>query len=119
MLIAKLINGPLMRLIAHTMRGSSGGGGDRVSGTLLKNQSNIGFLSNTDPDSLKNHIGTKPAFNVGPSLTYCCPADDGPLIMVYGSYHQLKKGGTPSENKKNVVKVGDPLTKLSGSAHAG
>ena len=25
---------------------------------------NIGFLSNTDPDSLKNHEATKPAFNV-------------------------------------------------------
>ena len=49
-------------------------------------------------------------------------ADDGPLILVFGSSlpssryilsspHQLKK-------EKNVVKVGPPLTKLSGSAHA-
>ena len=28
---------------------------------------NIGFLSNTGPDPLKNHKATKPAFNVGPS----------------------------------------------------
>ena len=28
----------------------------------------IGFLSNTGPDSLKNHKATKSAFNVGPSL---------------------------------------------------
>ena len=27
---------------------------------------NIGFLSNTGPDPLKNHKATKPAFNVGP-----------------------------------------------------
>ena len=31
----------------------------------LKNH-NIGFLSNTRPDLLKNHKATKPAFNVGP-----------------------------------------------------
>ena len=30
---------------------------------------NIGFFSNTGPDPLKNHKATKPAFNVGPSLT--------------------------------------------------
>ena len=38
-------------------------------------------------------------------------ADDGPLIGVLGS-------SLPSSTKKkNVVKVGSPLTKLSGSAH--
>ena len=31
-----------------------------------KKHKNIGFLSNTGPDPLKNHKGTKPAFNVGP-----------------------------------------------------
>ena len=29
----------------------------------LKNHKNIGFLSNTGPDLLKNHKATKPAFN--------------------------------------------------------
>ena len=29
---------------------------------------NIGFLSNSGPDPLKNHNVPKPAFNVGPSL---------------------------------------------------
>ena len=33
----------------------------------LENYKNIGFLSNTGPDLLKNHKATKPAFNVGPS----------------------------------------------------
>ena len=28
---------------------------------------NIGFLSNTGPDHLKNQKATKPAFNVGPT----------------------------------------------------
>ena len=37
---------------------------------------NIGFLSNTGPDPLKNHKTTKSAFNVGPS------SDDGQLIIV-------------------------------------
>ena len=30
---------------------------------------NIGLLSNTSPDPLKNHKATKPVFNVGPSST--------------------------------------------------
>ena len=39
------------------------GGGIR---TALKNHKNLGFLSNTGPDPLKNYKATKPAFNVGP-----------------------------------------------------
>ena len=31
-------------------------------------QKYIGFLSNTGPDTLKNHKAIKPAFNVGPSF---------------------------------------------------
>ena len=43
--------------------------GGRGSGppSPLKNYKNIGFLSDTGPDPLKNHKATKPAFNVGPS----------------------------------------------------
>ena len=37
-------------------------------------------------------------------------ADDGPLIVVFGSSH-------PSSTNKNVVKVGPPLNFFSGSAH--
>ena len=36
----------------------------------LKNHKNIGFLSNTGPDPLKNHKATKPAFNFRPSLAH-------------------------------------------------
>ena len=33
--------------------------------TPLKNRKNIGFLSDTGSDPLKNYKATKPAFNVG------------------------------------------------------
>ena len=49
------------------MSGSRGGGGQGVR-TPLKNHKNIGFLSNTGPDPLKNDKATKPALIVGPSL---------------------------------------------------
>ena len=42
-------------------------GGGRGSVPPLKNHKNIGFLSNTGTDPLKNHKATKPAFNVGQS----------------------------------------------------
>ena len=35
----------------------------------LKNHKNIGFLTNSDPDPLKNYEATESAFNVGPSWT--------------------------------------------------
>ena len=78
--------------------------------------------------SLENKKTFKPAFNVGPSSArqqkrhlngvspfkclFCWRADDGPLIVVFGS-------SLPSSNqkKKKKVKVGPLLTKLSGSAH--
>ena len=43
-------------------------------------------------------------------MAFCRRVDDGPLIVVFGSSFQ-------SSTKKNVVKVGPPLRKLSGSAH--
>ena len=45
------------------MRVSRGGGADPVH---MKNHKNIGFLSNTGPDSLNNHKATKPELNVWP-----------------------------------------------------
>ena len=39
-------------------------------------------------------------------------ANDGPLIVVFGSSLQQK-----NNKQKNVVNVGPPLTKLSGSAY--
>ena len=82
-------------------------GGDRGSGPRLKNHKNIGFLSNFGPDPLKNYEATEPAFNVGPSsarqgnaikMAFCWRADDGPLIVVFGSTHlsPTKKNTPPS-----------------------
>ena len=47
---------------ANVLCGSRGGG-DRGS----QNHKNIGFLSNSCPDPLKNYEATELAFNVGPS----------------------------------------------------
>ena len=50
-------------LVVTPMCGSRGGGqGVR---TPLENHKNIGVLSNTGLDPLKNHKATKPAFNAG------------------------------------------------------
>ena len=81
----------------------------------LKNHKNIGFHSNTGPDPLKKHKATKPVFNVGPSsacqgnailMGFHWQADDGPLIVVFGSSH-------PSSTKKKTknIKVGYPSDK--------
>ena len=47
--------------------GDPEGGWGMGSLTPLKNHKNIGFLNNTDPDHIKNHKATKPAFNDRPS----------------------------------------------------
>ena len=62
----------------------------------------IEFLSNTDPDPIKNHKATKPAFKVGPSparqrndisMAFRWRADDDPLLVDVDPpfIHQLKK----------------------------
>ena len=101
---------------ARIQRGD-GQGIQRPPPPPLEHRKNIGFLSNTGPDPLRYHKATKTAFNVGPILArqrnaikiaFRWWADDGPILLVFGSTHQIK---TP-------VKVGPPLKKLSGSAHA-
>ena len=90
-------------------------GEDRGSGPPLKNHKHIGFLGNTGPDPLKTHKAANTAFNVGPSsahqrnaiyMLFRWRADDGPLLVLFGSSFPLSK-----------KKVGLPLAKLSGSAH--
>ena len=93
-------------------------GGERGSGppSPLKNHQNIGFLSKTGPDRLKNHKATKPAFNVGsPSarqrnaikMAFRWWADDGSLWVVLGplSLSVSKK----TKQKKNTLSELDPL----------
>ena len=97
------------------IRGSRGpGSGDSDHTPPPKNHKAIWFLSNTGPDPLENHKATKTAFNVGPSSARWW-GDDDPLLVVFVldplSPHQLKN------IYKNVVKIGPPLTKLSGSTH--
>ena len=80
----------------------------------------------TDPDPLKNHKATKPAFNVGPSsarqrnailMSFRWRADDGPLIVYLDPPSPYQLENNNKRKRKNVLKVGPPLTKLSGSAH--
>ena len=87
------------------MRGSRGGGHGVQTPLPLKEHKNIGFLSITGLDSLKNHRATKLAFNVGPpsvrqrnaiEMAFRWWTDDGPLLVGF---------------------FGSPLAKLLGSAH--
>ena len=50
----------------YILRGSRGGGVGGF-GPSLKNHENIGVISNTGPDPLKNHKATEPESNVRPS----------------------------------------------------
>ena len=85
-------------------------GGGRGSGhpSSEKSQKNIGFLSNTGTDPLKNHKAIIQCWAIfGP------PAKrnlNGPFIVIFGS-------SIPSSTKKNAIEFGPHLTKLSGSAH--
>ena len=49
--------------------------------TPQKNHNNIGFLSNTGPDPLKNHKATKPEFTVGPSSPFTCRLTGGSMMI--------------------------------------
>ena len=42
-------------------------GGAQGARIPLEKSQNIGYLSNIDPDLLKNNNGVEPAFNFGPS----------------------------------------------------
>ena len=74
---------PLCELHVQIRRG--GGQGVR---TPLKNYKNIGFLSNTGPDPLKNHKATKPTFNVEPSFKWRF-AGRPMMTQFYGSLDPL------------------------------
>ena len=101
------------------MCGSRGGGAG--SRTPLKNHKTIRFSSNTGPDPLKNRsyqasiqcwviIGTPAKRHL---MAFRWRADGGPLIVVPAS---TLPSSTKQKQTKKVVKVGPPLTKLSGSA---
>ena len=56
-----------LKLIYHTCADPEGGQGGPDPPPSLKDYKNIGFLSNTGLDPLKNHKATKLAFNIVPS----------------------------------------------------
>ena len=91
------------------------GSGPPPPSPLNKITKNIGLLSNTGLDPLKNHKATKQAFTVEPSSArqFRWRADNDPLIVLFGS-------SVPSSTK-NVYKtrsqIRPPMTKRSGSAH--
>ena len=83
----------------------------------------IGFLSNTGLYHLKSNKATKPTFNVGPSssskrnailMAFRFRAENDPLLVVFGP-------SLPStinqKEKEHSVRVGPPLTRVSGSAN--
>ena len=54
-------------------------------------------------------------------MAFCWRADDDPLRVILGppsSTKNKKQKKTKKKKRKKVVKVGPPLTKFSGSAHA-
>ena len=82
------------------------GRGDRDPPPPLKNHKAIGVLSNTDPDPLKYHKATKPAFKVGQSSASW-------QWTVFGSIWILPPLVTKKKQKTiQNVRVGSPLTKL-------
>ena len=96
--------------------------GDRRSGpTSLKTHKAIGFLSNTGPYTLKNHKATKLGSSSARQrnaiwMAFRWRAIDGPLLVVFGSPHQLKLKKKKKKAEKKKLKK--KLKKLSGSAHA-
>ena len=52
---------PVLVLYATSSMGGSRGGGQGIWPPSLKNHKNIGFLSNTGPDTLKNHKASLPS----------------------------------------------------------
>ena len=95
-------------------------GGGRSEGpdpTPEKQQENVGFLSNTGPDPLKNQANIDPLakrhFNGILLAGRRWPAYSG--IWIRLPPHQLSPR---QKTKKHVLRVGPPLTKLFGSAHA-
>ena len=75
----------------------------------------LGFLSNTGPDK-----GTKPEFNVGLSSARQRNAFKwrfAGVQMMARLYWHLDPSPHKLRRRKNVVKVGPTMTKLSGSTH--
>ena len=92
-------------------RSREGGGGQGVRTPPLKNHKNIGFLSNTDLDPLKNHKLLSQHSIMGhhwhaSKTPFKWRFSDGPMMALNKWYMYLD----PLINKKNKnIKVGPPL----------
>ena len=99
-------------LVVHgrIQRGGGGGGGGVGTGVAdpppPENHQNIGFPSNIDPDSLKNHKAAKPVSIKWWAIlmAFGWPADDGPLVVIFGS----SLPSSTEKTTKNPSKL-DPL----------
>ena len=88
--------------------------GDRGSGPPWKITKNIGFLSNTGSDPLKNQAAIQCWTIIGlPAKRHLIAfrwwADNGPLLVIFWS-------SLPWSTKKTLSEL-NPLWQLSGSAH--
>ena len=91
-----------------------------------KSPKNIGFLSNTGPDPLKNHKATEPAFNFGPISTrqqIKWRFAGGQMMaglkwyLLGSSLPSKRKKKKQAKKKKKHWQRWTPLTKLSNSVH--
>ena len=94
-------------------RGGGAGGPDP-----LKKSQNIWFLSNSGPDPLTNHTAVSQHSMLGhhqhtSEMPFKWRFAGGPMVFAYSGIWIFP----PLIIKKNVVKVGPPLTKFSGSEH--
>ena len=104
-------------MVCISMCGSRGGGGAGGPDPLKKSQ-NIWFLSNSGPDPLTNHTAVSQHSMLGhhqhtSEMPFKWRFAGGPMVLAYSGIWIFP----PLIIKKNVVKVGPPLTKFSGSEH--
>ena len=108
---------PSLKNITLPFAAPDGGQGVRT----LKNYKNIGSLSNTGPNPLKiSKIPSQPLM-----LDHHRPAREtpfkwrlsgGPILAFFSCIWSYLPSSTKKQNKK-IIRVGPPLTELSGSAH--
>ena len=68
--VIELKDGTKLAVNKHACADPEGGNGQRPPPPLEKFHKNIGFLSNSSPDHLKNYEASEPAFNVVPSWCF-------------------------------------------------
>ena len=80
----------------------------------MKNHKNIGFLSNTGPDPIKITKLTSQDSMLG-HYRHASETLAGRLWLAYSVFYPLSPNQLKKE-EKDIVRLGPPLTKLTGSA---